>query len=83
MEQKYDLEKGRQAIKDCRERYAVAHACCPNCGYDKHGSTYVGFFPIIKEDYTVEYKDENRVWCKCGWQGITHDLVPDFGKRMR
>jgi hypothetical protein len=72
----YDIEKGRQAARDFRKAYYEAHACCPSCRGDNYSSTYVGYIPVIKEDYTVgEYKDENRIRCRCGWQGLRHDLV--------
>ena len=54
--------------------YRNEHALCPKCLNKDVGSTTVG---CISEPY----KDTNHAHCKCGWEGIVHDLVPKvFGQ---
>jgi len=63
----------QRAEKYKEDYYNVFHVCCPNCGNDKYSSTYVGY--IVNPSDLESFKDENDVGCKCGWTGITHDLV--------
>jgi hypothetical protein len=53
------------------EQYYADHAVCPKC-QSGVGSTLMGF--VFRKDRP--FKDENICYCKCGWKGITHDLVP-------
>lgn len=35
----------------------------------------MGYIMVIgRED---QYKDENTAVCKCGWDGIVHDMLPE------
>jgi len=61
----------KKQLFNSSEEYYKHHKCCPECGYDKHSSTYLGYV-FVKEK---PYKDENHCKCKCGWSGITDDLV--------
>jgi len=67
------IEQWKYAHK-VQDQYDVDHAACPKCGNDKLSSTYVGY--VLNIAHPEKYKDENRVGCKCGWKGITHDMVP-------
>jgi len=54
--------------------YYKHHKYCPQCGYDKHSSTFLGTILDLKNKH--KYKDNNSVKCsRCGWTGIVHDLV--------
>lgn len=64
----------RDRAKAAEKQYYIDHSCCPECGYDKYSSTYMGY--IISWDHPEKFKDSNHVQCgHCGWKGITHDLV--------
>ncbi len=68
----------RKAAKDFRTQYYRDHECCPACGWDKTGQTYVGYIVVINEDGTIQpgYKDSNHCYCgRCDWVGIVDDLV--------
>ena len=52
-------------IKITKEYYKQ-HEVCPKC-QSGVGSSLVGY---------IYEPDRNYCWCKCGWTGITHDLVP-------
>lgn len=62
-------------IKRATEDYYNAHSHCPKCHSTKHSSTYMGY--IMDPNNISAYKDENKVMCKCGWSGITHDLISE------
>lgn len=35
----------------------------------------MGYIMVIgRED---QYKDDNTAVCKCGWDGIVHDMLPE------
>ncbi len=72
----------RKQQKFKKEYYEVLHIYCPECGNDKYSSTYVGY--IISPTNPEAFKDGNEVVCsKCGWTGITHDLVRKKPKRKK
>lgn len=80
-----EWDNRRAIMKVNRERfmeeYKTAHACCPECGHKGHSTTYMGFIVTMGEDMEVAnkdtFRDENKVMCgRCGWSGVTHDLVP-------
>lgn len=65
-----DLTEWREK-NEFQKRYYESHAACPKCGSTGLGSTLVGYIVVDMKSF----KDENSVWCGCGWTGITHDLV--------
>jgi len=75
-----ELEKHRKVADDFTMKYHLNHKHCPVCGSPNHFSTYVGYILKIDENCKVDesFKDENTVVCKCGWKGITHDLIPEY-----
>jgi hypothetical protein len=57
------------------KKYHRSHACCPNCGSNKMRTSLKGY--ALHMDHKEDYKDINSVYCeKCGYKGISHDLVP-------
>jgi ribosomal protein S27AE len=51
--------------------YYLKHNVCPKCGNTILLTTLVGY--IFTGD---DFKDKNKIECwKCGWTGITHDLI--------
>jgi RNA polymerase subunit RPABC4/transcription elongation factor Spt4 len=71
----YDFEEARKKSRQAQKEYYDARKFCPKCGDKGLTSTYLGYIMVIgRED---QYKDENDVYCRCGWKGIYHDLVAE------
>ncbi len=62
-----------------KEEYYLKHKACPVCNNINLMETYVGY--IYYED--KEFKDENMAQCKCGWEGLVHNLVKKGKKDMK
>lgn len=59
-------------MKITQEMYHRLHSTCPKCLEKFKGFTaLVGY---IITDMTSE--DRNQIKCECGFEGITHDLIP-------
>lgn len=56
-----------------REIYYSNHKKCPLCGGEDNCQTLMGF--TFDMDNPDEHRDENHVACKCGWNGIVHNLT--------
>lgn len=56
------------------QRYYREHKRCPACRNETLRQSYVGFIED-GDDIFKPYKDTNKASCKCGWEGIVHDLV--------
>jgi hypothetical protein len=59
--------------------YHRKHAVCPKCLKVPPLSTNIGYVKFKFSDgncYQANHKDENMRKCKCGWEGIEHDLIP-------
>lgn len=54
------------------DRYHRMHCVCPKCGGKEIESTTIGY--VIHDADTG--RDENPAFCRCGWKGIVHDLLP-------
>lgn len=61
------------AGREAKAKYYRDHAACPCCGSTSCSSTYVEY--ILVGTDPAGWKDQNRVRCRCGWEGIAHDLV--------
>ena len=57
-----------------RRMYYNEHRVCPRCRNETYSTTYVGFVAVTGMYH--DFQDENQIECKCGFKGITHDLVP-------
>jgi hypothetical protein len=74
------MSQQKKAAKYRKAYYDTEHIYCPECGCDRHSSTYMGYIINVLE--AESFKDENRVQCSdCKWVGITHDLVRKKPKR--
>ncbi len=66
------MKDRKTLLKEHSARYYNNHSHCPKCGYDSCSRTYMGY--IMNADEVDNFKDENKVKCKCGWSGIVNDL---------
>ncbi len=63
----------RDLIKFSIEQYYLDHKYCPNCKGINYGETEMAF--IWDSSKPETYIDFNKIQCKCGWNGIRHELV--------
>ena len=57
-------------------KYNQLHAVCPKCKSKKYWTTLAKY--LVDLNHPEKYRDQNRVHCdNCGWEGITHDLIPE------
>ena len=58
---------------DLQKQYDKLHAVCPECGGEGGAmeTTCMGFIITSLEGHV----DNNKCRCRCGWEGICHDLV--------
>lgn len=66
------IKKRRKAYA-YKEKYYKDRCLCPCCGSSDYSVSYLGF--ILDVENFINYKDENKVNCKCKWVGIVHDLA--------
>jgi len=74
--QEHDAEfhVARARIQELRNAYYAQHRKCPRCGSGV-SQTLVGY--VMDPDHPEEFKDENDCCCRCGWEGIVHELVAE------
>ncbi len=81
---------------EVQREYDRLHSCCPQCGHNKLETTTMG--QILPPNATLDDKhfaicpicnihDRNTVkilqaFCKCGWKGKVHSMVPKFRAKV-
>lgn len=60
--------------REYEKRYYEEHAVCPQCRSRDFISTLMGY--IVSMEHPETFQDKNEITCRCGWEGIRHDLVP-------
>lgn len=53
--------------------YYDAHAVCPQCGNPSYNMQVTSSAGMSTGGWPT---DHNKCWCRCGWRGTVHDLVP-------
>ena len=66
------VERKQVEVVDEYEKYEKKHRYCPEC----NGTSYISTLMACMMDMNnpEDHKDRNIVQCKCGWEGIVHDL---------
>ena len=65
------IEKEMKKNKKLLKKYYQKHKFCPDCGTQNYKSNRLGYvFNNLKD-----FRDNNKVECKCGWIGTFHELT--------
>lgn len=74
-DEKAEAEYKAETKRLYHKYYDEDHVACPECGSTKHMEiTTMASGPSINQRGGP---DRNKTRCRCGWQGIKDDMVPE------
>lgn len=68
------MQEHREKSDEFHRKYALDHALCPECGYNRCSSTYAGY--ILDMSKPECYRDENDTVCgRCKHSCTAHERI--------